>query len=127
MGDIIFNVAALSVIATAICVAFCAGVFVPVFAKATTQTLSGIPSRLMRFAAFVRRRAGHLASFATGGILVAVFTMTTSPYYWYSWSNSYEAIEVGRVIIDNDDIMATGQIPQEVMDWYNRRQVGRDE
>lgn len=127
MGHIMFNVAALSVIATIIFLAFCAGVLVPVFAKASSQTLSGIPSRLMRFAAFVRRRAGHLASFATGGILMAVFTMTTSPYYWYSWSKSYEAIEVGRVIIDNDDIMVTGQIPQEVMDWYNRRQVDHDE
>jgi hypothetical protein len=127
MDYLVFNIAALSLIVTVIIFAFCAGVFVPVFARATANKIGQAPSLFARFFAFVRQKGGHLASFAAGGILVAVFTMTTSPYYWYSWSNSYEAIEVGRVIIDNDDIMATGQIPQEVMDWYNRRQVGRDE
>ncbi len=114
MGYVIFNAAALCLLATLIVFAFCAGVMIPVIARSGASALG-------RFVGFVRRRATYLATFAAGGALVAMFTMTTTPYYWYSWSSSYAAIEVGDIIIDNPEIMQTGKIPDDVREWYFRK------
>lgn len=89
-------------------VAFGAGMIIPVAGKAGFSA--------------IRNRAGYIASFGAGALLMAVFFYVSQPYTVARWAGLYDEAILGSLITSGEQIMQTGQIPQDVRDWYVSRQ-----
>lgn len=89
-------------------IAFCAGMIIPVSGKAGF--------------AFLRARAGYIASFGAGLLVMAAFFAISEPYAIARWTGIYDDAILGSLITSNKEIMQTGQIPQDVLEWYASQQ-----
>jgi hypothetical protein len=88
-------------------VAFCAGMIVPVLGMKSLQ-----------FVQYIRRRGGYIASFGAGAVLMGAFSVVAQPYTVARWAGLYDDAILGSLITSDQKILQTGQIPQDVLDWY---------
>lgn len=97
-------------------VAFCAGMIIPVLGKSLLRPDS--QNMLVRLCCFLKAKSGYLASFALGAVLMWVCEDNISPYTVARWSGVYEDATLGSLITSEKTILETGQIPQDILDWY---------
>ena len=53
---------------------------------------------------------------------MGVFAYGTNPYTVALWAGIYENATLGSLIASEETVLQTGQIPQDVFDWYTSRQ-----
>jgi len=53
---------------------------------------------------------------------MSLFYYGASPYYVARWAGIYEEAILGSLITSDETILQTGQIPQDVLDWYASQQ-----
>ena len=66
-------------------------------------------------------KAGYIASFGAGALLVASMQIASNPYHFSHWTGMYNNAVLGEIITDNKTIMETGHIPEDVRQWYAAR------
>lgn len=72
-----------------------------------------------RFGNFLKGKAGYAASFVLGIVVMALTTTQLSPYTVARWMNTYEYAIFGSLIASDKTALKTGQIPQDILDWYD--------
>jgi len=97
---------------------FCLGIAAPVFATKLVRSAGGFSSALVGVGRFIKRRAGYLASFGAGVLLTMFVLFPANPYSVARWMGAYDAAIVGRYILQDEQAMKTGLIPQAVLDKY---------
>lgn len=102
-----------------ISLAFCAGMIVPVMGAAIFRFDQ--QNIFARFFGFVRSKAGYLASFGAGALLMGVISFGMQPYTVARWLDMYDDATLGSMINHDKTILQTGQIPQDLIDWYASR------
>lgn len=95
---------------------FCAGIAFLIFGKSIIRTDS--KNLFIRSAAFIYGKAAYLACFGAGAFLAGIIEISANPYHLFAWSSAYDDWLLGSVINDDEAILKTGQIPQDILDWY---------
>ena len=105
----------------AIVTAFCAGMILPLIGKAVLRRRSGnaIIRAAKSFCLFLKNRTAILASFACGVMLTVLTINLTSPYDLARWTNMYDEMLVGEMVL-SEDAMETGIISPKLVAWYER-------
>ena len=100
--------------------AFCAGIAFSTIGKAIFRL--DAQNMFVRMVGVIKRNAGYLASFGVGVIVMAALSFVGQPYLVAQWAGMYENAMLGSLIISDETILQTGQIPQDMIDWYASRQ-----
>ncbi len=97
-------------------IAFCAGMILPILGESVLSLDS--QNMFVRILALLKAKAGYLASFGAGILLMGMFNYAANPYTVARWGGIYEDAIVGSLITSDETILKTGQIPQDILDWY---------
>jgi len=76
---------------------------------------------VLGFFSYMKRKSGYIASFGAGALIMALLTFVGQPYNVARWFDMYDDAVLGSLITSDDKIMKTGQIPQDILNWYSER------
>lgn len=111
------NAYSLTVIA-AVFIAFCAGIMVSMLGTSVLRPDS--KNVFVRLVRFIKAKSGYLASFAVGALVMGLCAYNINPFMAAQWSGVYQDAILGSLIRSDETILQTGQIPQDMLDWYQQ-------
>ena len=113
----LFNMGYMTIfILVLVILAFSSGLLLPVLGKAFFR--GDNQNILVRFFHYLKARAGYIASFGAGALLVAFIAYNANPYAIARWSGTYDAVTIGHMILIDKTAMQTGKIPKKATEWY---------